>query len=193
MLDKPESKFILQKLTDELAEQLQYHTVEHTLDVYNIVKIIAEEENISPENTRLLLIAALYHDSGYLIQGKGHEAVSCKIAGEVLPDFGYDDSEIEEICRIISATKIPQNPKSKLEEIICDADLDYLGRDDFFILGDKLYNEMLASGAVTNRDEWNRLQIEFLQLHRYFTKTAQQLRNKKKEENLKILLAKTNL
>jgi len=190
MLQLPESEFILKKLTDELAPHLHYHSVAHTIDVFKTAQYLAEKENIDAADTKLLLIAALYHDSGYLHQSVGHESVSCKIASEVLPAFGYNPDEVEKIKTIIKATQLPQNPGSKLEEIICDADLDYLGRDDFFETGHKLYLEMLAEGRIANEEDWNRLQVDFLRQHRYFTATAQQLRNKKKDQNLTILLSK---
>ena len=190
MLQYPESKFILDKLTNELAPHLYYHSVKHTLDVYEHAAYMAAKENVNPEDIKLLLIAALYHDSGYLYQSAGHEDISCKIATDVLPDFGYNPDDVEKICRIIIATKLPQNPHSKLEEIICDADLDYLGRDDFFDTGHGLYLEMLAAGKVADEKEWNLLQIDFLEQHHYFTTTAKLLRDKKKQENLTILLSK---
>ena len=190
MLQYPESKFILDKLTNELAPHLYYHSVKHTLDVYERAAYMAAKENVNPEDIKLLLIAALYHDSGYLYQSAGHEDISCKIATDVLPDFGYNPDDIEKICRIIIATKLPQDPHSKLEEIICDADLDYLGRDDFFDTGHGLYLEMLAAGKVADEKEWNVLQIDFLEQHHYFTTTAKLLRDKKKQENLTILLSK---
>ena len=193
MLELPESKFILGRLAKELAPNLHYHTVKHTLDVYNNAAYLAEKEAIDTEEKKTVLIAALYHDSGYLYQSEGHEAVSCKIAREVLPNYKYNDADIDKICRIIMATRLPQNPHSKPEEIICDADLDYLGRADFFEIGHGLYLEMLDAGKVTNEDEWNRLQINFMQQHHYFTRTSQQLRNAKKQENLNILLSQTTL
>lgn len=191
MLEKPESEFILKKLISDLSPQLYYHAPAHTLDVYDRADYMAKEENISESDTKLLLVAAMYHDSGYLVQRENHESISSAIAAEYLPAFGYSNADVEKICAMINATKLPQQPKSKPEEIICDADLDYLGRDDFFELGDKLFEELLAAGAVTNKQEWDRQQIEFLQGHTYFTKTAQQLRNQKKEENLNLLLSKS--
>jgi hypothetical protein len=138
----------------------------------------------------LLLVAAVYHDAGYLYQSANHEDRSCIIAREVLPDYGYSKDEIEEICRIIMATKLPQTPNSLAEEIICDADLDYLGRDDFFETGEGLYYELLHTGIVKNHEEWDIIQVEFLEKHRFFTPTSIALRKSKKEENLNKLKAK---
>ncbi|HEX9980919.1 MAG TPA: HD domain-containing protein [Flavobacterium sp.] len=191
MLNTPESDFILEKLTAGLPLHLHYHSISHTLDVYNTAAMIAAQENITADDTRLLLTAALFHDSGFLHQSKGHEAVSCRIASEVLPQFGYTKTDIERVCLMISATKIPQNPHSLLESIICDADLDYLGRDDFFETGHNLYLEMLAEGTIASEAEFDHLQIDFLQQHVYFTNTSRQLRNDKKAQHLKSLLSKT--
>lgn len=190
MLQKPESEFILSKLKNDLAAHLYYHSVNHTLDVYERAAYLAQNEGIPATETALLLIAALYHDSGYLYQSTGHEEISCKIAQETLLQFGYSQNDIEKICEIITATRLPQTPADKLGEIICDADLDYLGRDDFFELGDKLYREICDGGSVLTRREWDDQQITFLKAHTYFTKTAQQLRNNKKQENLNLLLSK---
>jgi uncharacterized protein len=88
------------------------------------------------------------------------------------------------------ATKIPQNPQSLLEKIICDADLSYLGRDDFFSISEKLYTEMISIGAISNREDWDRIQEEFLQQHHYFTATAIKLRKSQKEQNLEIVQSK---
>ena len=190
MLDTPESKFIIEKLSAELLPHLQYHCVNHTLDVYRTAAMIAKNEGVGAEDTRLLLIAALYHDSGFLQQSKGHEKVSCEIASEVLPRYGYSPTEIGKICEMIAATQIPQSPHSLLEQIICDADLDYLGRDDFFEKGHNLYLEMHHEGTITNEADFDKLQIDFLKQHSYFTQTAQNLRNEKKAEHLNRLLSK---
>ncbi|WP_116787758.1 HD domain-containing protein [Flavobacterium psychrotrophum] len=193
MLQKPESEFILARLKNDLAPHLYYHSVNHTLDVYERAADLAKIEGIPDNEAALLLTAALYHDSGYLYQSAGHEEISCEIAQQTLPEFGYSQNDIEKICEIITATRLPQTPADKLGEIISDADLDYLGRDDFFELGDKLYLEMCAGGNILTRSEWNDQQIAFLKAHTYFTKTAQQLRNQKKQENLNQLLSKTVL
>lgn len=177
-------------LERDLAPDLYYHTVEHTLDVYNRAKFYAEKEKVTAADTKLLLIAVLYHDCGYLYQRADHESVSCDIVRATLPGFDYSQDDIETICQIIMATKLPQLPHSLLEQIICDADLDYLGRDDFFTTGDGLYNELAAANMIANKTEWNLLQIDFLQKHQYFTATAKALRDAKKQEHLTILLSK---
>jgi predicted metal-dependent HD superfamily phosphohydrolase len=190
MLNLPECQLILNKLKAELSENLFYHAVEHTLDVYNCAESIAKEEGVTDSDLKLLLVAAIYHDAGYLIQNKNHEEHSCAIAREYLPQFQYAKEDLDLICRIIMSTKIPQHPKTHLEEIICDADLNYLGRTDFISIQEKLYEEMFAFGYITNKKEWNKVQVNFMQNHHYFTPTAIKHNYLQKEKNIAIVQSK---
>lgn len=182
--------FILKKLRKELPRHLSYHSVEHIKDVYQSSRLLAAEEKVKGEDLKLLLTAALFHDSGFLIQQKEHEKISCDIARQYLPDFGYTAEQIERICGMIMATRIPQTPTNKLEQIIADADLDYLGRDDFFTIGDKLFAELSVYGMLNTEDEWNSLQVRFLENHHYFTDTAIALRKHKKDQHLATIKSK---
>lgn len=186
---KEASTFIMSKLRKGLPEHLSYHSIAHTKDVYKATEMLADAEGVKGVDRKLLLTAALFHDSGFLIQQKDHERISCEIATEYLPNFRYSDEEIKKICGMIMATKIPQKPHTPLEQIICDADLDYLGRDDFFKIGDTLYAEINIYSFM-GEDQWNKLQIDFMEKHHYFTATAQKLRKEKKEQNLQLVRSK---
>jgi adenylate cyclase len=181
---------ILERLKNGLPSHLSYHNLDHILDVTHRAEALAKMEGLNEANTTLLLTAALYHDSGFLENTREHEEVSCKIAREALPGFGYSEKEIETICEMILATRIPQNPKTKEAEILCDADLDYLGRDDFEKIGDTLFQELKQAGTIQSVDQWNRLQVDFLTQHHYFTQSARQLRQAKKDQHLAGLMEK---
>ena len=182
-------KHILEKLKVDLPEYLLYHSVSHMRDVKVQAMRIATSEGITnQEDLDLLETAAIYHDCGFLSTYTNHEEKGCEIAREVLPDFDYTPAQIKVIEGLIMATKVPQNPKSKLEEIICDADLDYLGRDDFFTIGDYLYEELLHIGVIKDEISWNLLQIKFLTAHHYFTQTNIKDREPLKSENLKKVI-----
>lgn len=183
-------RFILNKLRLELPAALFYHSVLHVKDVYAAAEMIGRQENISGQEMKLLLSAAWFHDSGFLRGPKDHEEESCRIARQFLLDFDYTAEEIEQVCWMIMATKIPQSPKNHLEQILADADLDYLGRDDFFEIGDKLFSELSIFGFLNTEDEWDRLQVRFLESHHYFTPTAIRLRQAKKEAHLVLVKSK---
>lgn len=177
-------RFILQKLKKELPQHLSYHSVEHVKDVVDAARQIGKSEGIKGIDMKLLLTAALFHDSGFLKGPKEHEKVSCDIVRKYLPDYGYDAEQIETICGMIMATRIPQTPHNHLEQILADADLDYLGRDDFWKIGNKLFEELSVYGIITEENEWNKLQVKFLESHNYFTPTAIQTRKAKKDAYL---------
>ncbi|RQO30166.1 phosphohydrolase [Taibaiella sp. KBW10] len=181
---------ILDKLQNELPQHLSYHSVSHVKDVIAATMFLAAEEGVSDEAFILLKTAALFHDTGFLHGAQEHERKSCEIARQYLPEYGYEQEQIEQICGMIMATKIPQDPKNHLEEILADADLDYLGRDDFFTIGDRLYEELSMFGIVNTEEDWNRLQERFLERHHYFTATSIRLRKDKKQEHLNKIKAK---
>ncbi len=183
-------KVMLQKLQNELPEHLSYHSVVHVKDVLGAAIALAQQESINEEELVLVKTAAVFHDSGFLFGAQEHEKKSCEIARQYLPEYGYTSPQIEKICGMIMATKIPQTPHNHLEEILADADLDYLGREDFFTISNWLFEELAMFGIVNNEDDWNRLQIKFFEGHHYFTPTAIALRGRKKEEHLNMIKSK---
>ncbi len=181
-------EFIVQKLREELPESLYYHGLHHTLDVVESVLRIAQAEGLWDEETLTLLrTAALFHDAGFLSTYQGHEAEGCRLVREVLPGFDYTPEQIVLVCGMIAATKIPQKPKNKLEEIICDADLDYLGRDDFESIASSLFREMQVRNFVADEAAWNQIQIKFLENHCYWTHYSQTTRQPAKQDYLQQL------
>jgi hypothetical protein len=177
-------EFIVNKLKNELPAYLTYHTIEHVMDVYQAAENIGKIQHVNEYDMHLLLTAVLFHDIGFIEGAPRHEERSSALARQILPAYGYTTDEINRIDGLIMATRIPQSPKNQLEEIICDADLDYLGRDDFFPNGDKLYVELCDAGVITNQNDWNKLQVSFLESHRYFTDTSIKLRQPEKNKHL---------
>ena len=183
--------FIIEKLQRELDPKLAYHCIVHTLDVHSASLRLIGMEGIQGNEAALIEIASLYHDSGMLLKYKDHEAASVELASRFLPGFGFPEKDISMINSLIMVTRLPQKASSLAEQVLCDADLDYLGRDDFFVHSFELQLEWNMTGfRKTNLTEWLDIQIKFLSDHNYFTKSAALLRNKKKSENLKEI---TNL
>ena len=188
---KESAAFIEEKMLNGLSGKFQYHNLEHVKDVLEAAIRLGEMEGISDHDMEMLKVAVMYHDSGYILGLKDHESLSCDIVREHLPGFGYTGDEIDIICGLIMATKIPQEPGTKLQQIICDADLDYLGRDDFFEIGDNLFLEFRKYGFLSTEAEWQAMQQKFLESHSYFTDSAKALRDSKKLENLEKVKSKT--
>jgi uncharacterized membrane-anchored protein YitT (DUF2179 family)/predicted metal-dependent HD superfamily phosphohydrolase len=164
--------FLLDKLENELPSDLSYHNVQHTREVLAAVEELAGMENISGDDLLILKTAAIFHDAGFISVYDGHEYASCQLAMSVLPGFDYPDEAILEICQLIKATQIPQSPSGKNAEILCDADLYYLGTNEYKENAENLFQEMQTAGPIKSRAEWTERQIKFLEEHTYFTRSA---------------------
>lgn len=180
-------KKVMSNLENNLPSWLHYHSPEHTQYVLEKSIFLAQQEGISGRELFLIKVAALYHDLGFIKGREDHEIKSCKIAAEELPEFGVTSEEIRKICGMITATKIPQKPKNKLEKILADADLEYLGTDQFYETSEKLYRELLHSKPNLTRQEWNEIQINFLTHHTYHTPYCRKFCEAKKAEHLSEL------
>lgn len=177
-------KYILSRLEKELPAYLHYHGHHHTIDVLEAAERIGRSEGLSEDELNILLVAAAYHDCGFLYGHQEHEQKGCEIASETLPDFGFGSSEIDQINAMIMATKVPQQPKDQLSYILCDADLDYLGRDDFEPVATSLFRELKQLNLVVKLEDWNRIQLKFLTQHFYHTAYGKTNRQPVKQQHL---------
>lgn len=174
-------EIILDKLERELPSYLFYHNVKHTVDVVTEVELIGWAEGCSDEEILILKTAGLFHDVGHTVKYDGHEFEGTLIAREMLPAYNYSPEQIEKICAIIMSTKLPPKPTNLLEDIICDSDLDYLGRSDFIPVSNTLFEELKAQNKMGSLNDWNKIQVKFISGHQYFTKTARSLREVNKQ------------
>jgi class 3 adenylate cyclase len=174
-------EIILDKLEKELPDYLHYHNVKHTVDVVTEVELIGWGEGCTDEEILLLKTAGLFHDAGHTIAYDEHEYHGTQLVRDMLPKFNYSEDQIERICSIIMATKMPPKPKNLLENIICDSDLDYLGRSDFIPVSNTLYEELKAQNKMGSLNDWNKIQVKFISGHQYFTETARSLREVNKQ------------
>lgn len=184
---KNAKKYILERLDSELSSNLHYHGVHHTVDVYEVSIKIAELENLSQEEKVIINTAALYHDSGFLFEYQHNERLAVKLIKEVLPSFGYNKKQILAITDVILSTQLEIRPHTRLQKIMSDADYDYLGREDNFKIADSLNTELKANGFTFNEEEWNNMQIKFLNQHEYHTESSIHLRRERKWDYLRYL------
>ncbi len=180
--------YAARRLNSELPPTAYYHSARHTLDdVLPAAARLAEVEGVHGDELLCLLTAACFHDIGHIEQSENHEAISVRIASEVLPRFGYSPEQIRLISALIMATKVPQHPDTLLEKIIVDADMDSLGREDFLRVSRALRDELAAAGVHYTDPDWYQYQIDFLEEHHYFTRAAHELRDNGKRRNLALL------
>ncbi len=166
-------------LMNHLPKDYTYHTIHHIRDVVVQSERIAKKEKINKEDIADLKLAAWLHDVGYIWEPGRHEGRGAEYATTVLNAMDFPAKKINKITGMIMATKIPQSPKNILEQIICDADLDYLGREGYEENSLLLLQELRLKKNVTEND-WIKIQDQFLTKHSYFTKTSNTTRNKLK-------------
>lgn len=181
-------RHVLAKLKRELPQYLAYHEMNHTLDVLNVCEQYIGRENLSKEDRYTLRMGAIVHDMGFLIGASNHEAVGAGMAEVLMKELGIEQRIIDQVKGLIVATKIPQTPLNDLQKIICDADLDYLGRDDYPTISVKLFAELKHMNVITTEHQWKELQINFLKSHHFHTPYAVKNREPKKQFWLKKLL-----
>ena len=166
--------------------------MKHTVDVVTEVELIGWAEGCTDDEILLLKTAGLFHDAGHTLDYDGHEELGCQLAREFLPKHGYTEEQIGKICNIIMATRMPPKPSSLLEKIICDADLDYLGRSDMIPVSNTLYKELNEQDKIGSFNDWNKLQVKFISGHQYFTKTARSLREVNKQKQIERIRSLIN-
>lgn len=173
------------RLARELSPALRYHSLAHTCDdVVVAAERLAEMEGLAVADRLLLSTAAYFHDIGFVDQRADHEAAGIRIVQQALPRFGYSPAQVEAVCRLLLATQLPQTPGTPAEAILADADLDVLGRDDYWTRSRDLRAEWEHFGLRVTDHKWYQSQIEFLGAHRYFTASALRLREAAKQANI---------
>lgn len=183
-------QFVFNLMENELPNTLTYHNLSHTKYVLNECNNYIQRLNVNDTDAHLLRTSALLHDIGFLWTFHNHEEKSVEYAKEILPDWNYSNQDIIVISKLIMSTKIPQMPKSILENIICDSDLNYLGTDSYYEIASTLFDEFVFYNVIKDEQEWHKAQISFLQQHKYHTKFAQQQREPAKQRYLEELLQK---
>ena len=145
-----------------------YHNYNHTHEVVEQAEEIARGMKLSSSDTEVVMIAAWFHDTGYLHSPKDHEERSADIASEFLHEQKYPEEKIEKVIGCIRATKVPQQPHNVLEQVMCDADLLHLGKKDCIEKGEMLRMEIESTiGEVISERDWIKRSMEFFSQHHF--------------------------
>jgi uncharacterized protein len=188
-------EYIRDLFRNELPDGIKYHDANHTLHptkgVVAAANCIAISEKISDLDRELIIAAAYFHDSGFIREYGKNEPIASRMAGRILKLIGYKPNEIEKIQKMILATDLVVEPKTHVEKILCDADLDHFGRDDFFKLDAKLREGRRIRGLDVSDDaKWYKGTLAVITNHQYYTESQKKLREKEKQKNIKGLLNK---
>jgi predicted metal-dependent HD superfamily phosphohydrolase len=175
---------------NKVNKSIRFHNLEHTEGVVRACEEMADYYHLQPEDRTALFIAAWFHDTGFSSgEAHGHEDVSIQLATAFLQERNADAACIKKVTACIEATKMPQSPVSLTEQILCDADLFHLGTNEFFIKSKQLREELIGfSGQDISKKQWRKMNIHFLQNHKYFTDYCRRKLQPEKDKNLETLL-----
>jgi uncharacterized protein len=179
---------VISELEQGLPNSFVYHNANHTKYVLDKAEKLAHGEEVAGMDLELIKFGALYHDVGFLVDRADHESHGCQIAIKDLGKVFLSTVEVEKICGMIKATKLPQRPQNKLECIIADADLFYLGTAEYVETSQKLFLELKHFDPSIGNEEWLKIQIDFLSSHSFHTKYGKEVLEPIKQKNLEALV-----
>ena len=183
-------KYVFGLLNTDLDKKYLYHNLTHTQRVVKSIKELIENLKIEKEDSENLKIAAWFHDTGFINGAKNHEQKSVEIASGFLKKHKISEERIENISKLILATKMGTKPKNDLEKVIMDADCAHLASKNFFDYTFLLRKEWELTEVKSVSDlEWIDENIDFFtQQHRFKTDYALKNWTKTKQKNLSKLI-----
>ncbi len=185
---------IINYLKSNLPDEVVYHDLFHTLNVEKAAIRLGRLEGLNEDELMLLRTASLYHDSGFIFNYHRNELHSVRLMEQHLPNYGYDKEQIEIIRSMILVTASNVEPVTLLEQLMCDADHDYIGRADYYVVSEKLRVEIEAMESKMTDLEWIDFQIDYLQTeHKYYSISAKNIRDKGKKNRIMELKEKRKL
>ncbi len=176
---------VVRNLVIDNYPKFRYHNADHGIDVWEVFRNYALILRIPYQDRIAGELAALLHDYVFVQGRKDNEEKSSLFAKKYLPSLGFNQYIVSLAANSILPTKMPQKPLNLLEKLLCDADLDNLGRNDFFEKNEALRQEL----GVEDRQSWYKQSYEFLRNHQYHTALAKELRDEGKKRNIAKLQA----
>ena len=177
-------KLVFDDLTQKLDSKYHYHNLHHTRRVINSAEKIGAHYKLSNDDWRDLLTACLLHDYGFIKSHIEHEETGAAIAKNILSNYNFTPEHIESISSLILVTKVIAKPANLLESIIRDADLEYIGSDDFEKISEYLKKEWLECGVVDSESHFYKIQYDFLLSHNFYTAYMQEIGSGQKKKNI---------
>ncbi|MFV8325456.1 Pycsar system effector family protein [Flavobacterium sp. ZS1P14] len=187
--------FVVKLLKDKLSNSYTYHNIKHTREMVAAVLVLAEGMNVAAEDKEILLVAAWFHDTGYIDGCTNHENCSSAIVTTFLEEKGKSAAYITKIVNLIKATVKEYVPQTLLEKIIKDADYYHLFSADYFSSCEVLRKEWEnTENKVLSDKDWFTENLDFLMnKHRFYTDFALKNWQPLKDENIKRLQKKIDV
>ncbi|GAA4393223.1 Pycsar system effector family protein [Hymenobacter koreensis] len=185
-LVKQAKAHIEQLFDQQLPKQLVYHSYKHTNGVAKEAAALAEASGLTPADQEVLLLAAWFHDAGFIERTEGHEFRSAELAEQWLLERNYPPERIALVKQLIEATHRDGKRDTPLAELLVDADMSNLGKEEFMANAELLRAEWEATGGrVFSNVDWAEYQLDFLLTHKFRSDAAKERYKDQLKENIK--------
>jgi len=187
LISKAEA-FVTEFFKEHFGDKYVYHNLQHTQEVVAAAQEIAKTQDLSQEDENLLILAAWFHDTGYVFGKENHEQRSCEIVKDFLA--AQQDSKVDQeaLSRLILSTKVGTATEGIMQEILCDADLSHIGSANYWDKSARLRHELLLTeGKIMTEVEWVDFELNFMQNHTFNTEVAAGLYEKRKQKHIRTL------
>ncbi|MDX2432193.1 MAG: adenylate/guanylate cyclase domain-containing protein [Bacteroides sp.] len=167
---------VFETILSNMPDSLHFHNLKYARKVYSQSFLLCRAEEMEQQDRLLIRTAALMLYTGLTQAYANYQNRSSVIAREILPEFQYSESQIDKICNLIMATKLPFQPNNLPEKILIDSKMEYIGRPDYPVRIKLLFQEMVENGINLNGQQFKKQQLELLYTFDYFTLAARRLR-----------------
>ncbi len=175
-------------------DQYTFHNYNRTVNIVRNCDALGVSMNLGGQELKLAHLAAWFSELGFSEDHRNYQAKSVKLAREYFRTKKLDDGVFEKLEECILSTRVPQQPVSVISQLLCDATMYHLAEKDSLELADGLRAEYAAVAQVEYSDEeWISEYIKMINHHFYFTRTARELFQKRKEKTLAALQAKREM
>lgn len=191
---KKAETFVKDFFDDNENDTLLFHNLQHTQNVVERAKEIAQQYQLSEQDQFILYIAAWFHDTGHLVTDPAkHEMKSVELMKSFITRYTNDEETIKQIGDAILATRMPRNPQNQVQQIICDADTYHLGTKEFKTTNKQLRKEYELRNIAEPVGGWRKASLDFMLAHEYYTDYCKNLLTEGKQENVNRLRKKLNM
>jgi len=172
---KEASEYVSLLLKKGLSKKMVYHNYRHTLETVTEAQALGEMSGLPSNELQDLVLAAWFHDTGYISTYKGHEEESKHLATKWLQARSYPQERIDRINSCIDATQADVKPEGLLQKLLVDADMSNMGKSIFPGTAELLRVEweIFLDQFFTDR-EWAKFQMDFLLSTSFYSDQAQQ-------------------
>lgn len=185
---KSASEFVSKLLKENLPSEFTYHNLIHACDVFDAVTELGKNSGLPDEELEIIQVAAWFHDTGFIKCCLDHENKSIEIADEFLKNIRCPDKKIDRITEIIIMTEMTNIPLSLSDKIIKDADILYIGKEDFYSKCLSLKSELESiDHKKFTESEWLYSSLNFINGTLFFTNYAKSKYEKKRQKNISRL------